>query len=90
MGPSGIAFSAGIIIWAAKAPCRKCRISWRPPAPRALQPWSTMSGVCASSRERTVMSQATQSPGFSRVLSGPVARIRPMAAVPGTRGSSIS
>ena len=90
MGPSGMAFSVGIIIWLANAPSRKCRISRRPPSPRALQPCSTMSGVRASSRERTVMSQATQLPGFSRVLSGPVVRTRPIAAVPGTMGSSMS
>src|SRR5215467_13877456 len=45
-----------------------------------------MSGVGAPSRDRTVGSQNTQSPGRSRVASGPTARTRPIAPAPGTTG----
>ena len=45
-----------------------------------------MSGVRASSRERTVGSHVTQSPTARRVASGPMARTRPIAPAPGATG----
>ena len=45
-----------------------------------------MSGISASSRERTVGSHSTQSPGFSLVASGPTSRTSPIAPQPGTTG----
>ena len=45
-----------------------------------------MSGVRPPSRDRTVGSQKTQSPGTSRVASGPTSRTRPMPPTPGTTG----
>lgn len=47
-----------------------------------------MSGVTASSRDRTVESHHTKSPGRNRVASGPVDTTRPMAPTPEMTGGS--